>query len=135
MGINLRGGNIGMSQHFLNGTQIGTVGKQMGGKGMAQYMRCNVRCNTGLLPVLLDNLPESLPGKPFAAFIQKQNIGLPAVHHIRPAGINIAVQRIQRILPQRNHPFFGAFAEAAHISHLKAYIGKAQINQLAYSKP
>ena len=36
--VDLRGGNVGMSQHFLDHTQICAPTKQMSGKGMAQHM-------------------------------------------------------------------------------------------------
>ena len=39
-GIDLRCGKAGMAEQFLNGAQIAAAGKQVGGKGMAQCMRC-----------------------------------------------------------------------------------------------
>ena len=39
MGVNLRGGNVGMAKHFLNDAQRRTVRQQMAGKGMPQGMR------------------------------------------------------------------------------------------------
>lgn len=38
MGIDLGGGNIGMAQHHLHGPEIGIMGQEMRGKGVAQYM-------------------------------------------------------------------------------------------------
>jgi hypothetical protein len=36
-GINLGGGNIGMAQHGLNGTKIGTALQQMGARYVPEY--------------------------------------------------------------------------------------------------
>ena len=44
MGIDLRGGDVGMPEHLLHGAQISTFFKQIGGKGMAQYMWRNALC-------------------------------------------------------------------------------------------
>ena len=39
MGIDLGRGNIGMTQQFLDASQIGTVIQEVGGEGVAQHMR------------------------------------------------------------------------------------------------
>lgn len=39
MGINLRRGDIGVTEQHLHGAQIGTVIQQVGGKSMTQRMR------------------------------------------------------------------------------------------------
>lgn len=39
MGIDLRGGDAFMSQHFLHCTKVGTAFYQMRGEGMAEGMR------------------------------------------------------------------------------------------------
>jgi len=36
MGVDHGGGDIGMTEQFLNGADVGAVGQQMGGKGMTQ---------------------------------------------------------------------------------------------------
>lgn len=38
MGVNLCGGYVGMAEHYLNCTQIGTARQQVGGKGVAQHV-------------------------------------------------------------------------------------------------
>jgi hypothetical protein len=39
VGVDGGGGNIGMPQQHLHGTQIGTMVEQMGGKSMSQGVR------------------------------------------------------------------------------------------------
>jgi glutamyl-Q tRNA(Asp) synthetase len=39
MGIDLRGGDVGMAEHLLQAAQVGAAGQQMAGEGMAQHVR------------------------------------------------------------------------------------------------
>ena len=48
-----------MAQHGLDRMDIGAAPNQMGRKGMAQGMRRYIGLDTGLFPVVLDNLPEA----------------------------------------------------------------------------
>ena len=38
MRVDLRRGNVGMAQHLLDRSQIGTPGEQMAGEGVPQHM-------------------------------------------------------------------------------------------------
>ena len=49
MGVNLGGGNICVSQHLLNGTQIRAIFQKMGRKGVTQGMGGNILVDLGLL--------------------------------------------------------------------------------------
>ena len=40
--INLRRGNIGMTEHFLNDAQIGAIAEQMRGKTVPKQMRIDI---------------------------------------------------------------------------------------------
>ena len=40
-----------MAQHFLNDAQVGAVGEQVAGEGVAQRVRRNIRLDAGLLSV------------------------------------------------------------------------------------
>ena len=42
MGIDLRGGNIGMPQHFLNGAEVCPVHQEIGGEAVPEFVRMNV---------------------------------------------------------------------------------------------
>ena len=69
------GGGIGMAQHGLDRMDIGAAPNQMGRKGMAQGMRGYIGLDTGLFPVVLDNLPEALAAHGLAAAIGEQPLG------------------------------------------------------------
>jgi len=39
MGVDLGGGDVGVTQHHLYGPKVCTVGEQVGGKGVAEAVR------------------------------------------------------------------------------------------------
>ncbi|MNR32755.1 hypothetical protein D3C85_1503690 [compost metagenome] len=52
-----------MSEHFLNRSQISTMIQQMCSERMSDRMGRNICLYPSLTPILLDRLPESLPGE------------------------------------------------------------------------
>ncbi len=61
MGVYLGGGDVGMAEHHLDGTKIRTAGKEMGGKGMAQYMGADLFVDARRESDFADDLPETVP--------------------------------------------------------------------------
>ncbi len=62
MGINLRRGDTGMAQQFLNVAQGGAILEQMGGEAMPQGVGGNPLVYIGLLAVGFQNAPNPLAG-------------------------------------------------------------------------
>lgn len=60
--IDLRGGNVAVSKHLLNGAQISTIFKQMRRKAVPERMRRNILLDVCFFLIVLDNFPESLGG-------------------------------------------------------------------------
>ena len=56
MCINLGSRYLLMSQHLLDGPQVGTAFQQMGRKRMSERMRTDIFMNTRHLRLLLDNM-------------------------------------------------------------------------------
>ena len=64
MGIDLRGGDVGVAQHLLDAAQIGAMVEQMAGKGMAQHMRRQPGgVEAGFQRQLLQQLAAALAGQ------------------------------------------------------------------------
>ncbi len=63
MRVNLCGGDVGMTEHLLHGTQIGSAFKQMRCKRMAECVRMNILCDACLFRVLQNNLPDRNAGE------------------------------------------------------------------------
>ena len=68
-----------MSKHGLDRMDISSPADQMGCKRMAERMGRDVRLYTGLLPIILDYLPEALPAHGLAAAIGEQPWGFLAL--------------------------------------------------------
>jgi len=61
MGVDFRRRDVGMSQHLLDGAQIRAVVEQMGGEGVAQHVRADLRrVEAGGERALLQQLRETL---------------------------------------------------------------------------
>ena len=61
MGINLRGSYIRMTEHLLDGTEVGSAFKQVCGKRVPQRMRAYMLLYTGFAAIALQNFPETHP--------------------------------------------------------------------------
>ena len=59
MGINLGGRYIRVAQHLLDDSKIRAVAEKMRGEAVPQKMRINVLFQSGVLRVLLNDLPNS----------------------------------------------------------------------------
>ena len=71
--IDLRGGNVAVSKHLLNGAQISTIFKQMSRKAVPERMRRNILLDVCFFLIVLDNFPESLAAHTFAGYIDEKN--------------------------------------------------------------
>lgn len=58
--VDLRGTDIHMPQHDLDGPEVSPAFQEMTGKGMAKGVRGNMVKNMGLPGVLFEALPEAL---------------------------------------------------------------------------
>ena len=72
VGIDLGRGNVSMAQDFLDHPQIGPMFQQMSREAMPEGMGSHVFCNAGLLAVLLNLLPDGLPGLLPAPAVQEK---------------------------------------------------------------
>ena len=59
--VNLRGGNTGVSEHFLQCPNVRTAGQQMRGKAMPESMRADVSTATDSSSVFFNQLPDHHP--------------------------------------------------------------------------
>ena len=62
MGINLGRRYVRVSQHLLDDSKIGAVAEEMRGEAVPQKMRINVLFQSGVLRVLLNDLPNACCG-------------------------------------------------------------------------
>lgn len=110
MRIDLRRGNVGVSEQFLNDTQIGAVLQQMAREGMAQHMRAHARNgDSGARGDRLDVARENLPAQMAAgAFGGKQPWPAGQVSFFEQS--TVSGDRSLRRFGERNEALASAFA-------------------------
>src|SRR5437899_10545194 len=71
VGVPLGGGKRAVAEQLLDGAQVGTVGEQMGGKGVAQRMRVKVPVDVHQAHVLFDDASDRARGQAAAGVVQE----------------------------------------------------------------
>ena len=127
--VNLRGRNIGVSEHFLDRTQIGSAIEQMSGKGMSQQMRLHRLGDPSELRAFFHNQPQRHARKPTASGAQKEMAARARFHEMRTPRFQPDRDGITRLLPDRHHPLFGALAENPQEPLLKIDLLDRQLTQ------
>jgi hypothetical protein len=61
--VDLSGGNVGVSQKFLNDAKIGSIFQKMGCEGMSQEVRVDVLIEARSFSAFLDDLANTVWGK------------------------------------------------------------------------
>lgn len=55
VGVDLSGGDVGVAEHGLDGTEVGAVHKEVGGEAVAEGVGRDVLCDAGFAGVFLDD--------------------------------------------------------------------------------
>ena len=104
LGIDLGGRNVRVSQHLLDGVEIRAVFQQMGGKGVAQGVRGDFCLNSGLLLIVLDDLPKALAAHALPAHIHEQGAFLRVLQHLGPHVLYVVLKRPDSRRVEGDHP-------------------------------
>ena len=59
LGVDLRGGDRGVTEHLLDDTQVGSSSQQMSGKGMAKLVGMNGLFDPGSFGIITHQLPDA----------------------------------------------------------------------------
>ncbi|KAF0187999.1 MAG: hypothetical protein FD168_2110 [Desulfobulbaceae bacterium] len=89
VGVDLGGGNVGMTEHKLHGAQVGAMGKEVGGEGVAKHVRGNGLVDICYLGRLLDDLPETESGHGMAAVADKKDVAASAFEDQWACGLKV----------------------------------------------
>jgi hypothetical protein len=68
VGVDLGGGEGGVAEEGLDGTEVGPVVEEMSGKGVTEFVGGDVEGNSGLGEVFFENGVEGAGGEAFAEF-------------------------------------------------------------------
>ena len=63
VGVDLRGGDVGMAEHGLDSAEVGAVHEEIGGEGMTQSVRADVLSDAGHAGVFFDDALDAARGE------------------------------------------------------------------------
>lgn len=112
MGIDLGGGEICMSQEFLNASEVGAGVEKMSGEAVAEFMGCNGGIQAGLTEVFFEPQLDQfrIHGGVFAVVGQKDG----QVRQFRMLGfLPVIMDRVQGGRADGKAPFFFSLAHDA----------------------
>ena len=68
VGVNLRGADAGVAEHFLHLAQVGAAGQQVRGETVAQSVRAHAGRRADAEGIEFDELPNAFAAQAFAAW-------------------------------------------------------------------
>ena len=78
--VNLRGGNVGVAEEFLDNPQVGAAAEQMGREAVPHEMRVNALFQPGARGVGFHDLPKS-GGRHTLAVMSEEDVAAGALCH------------------------------------------------------
>jgi len=130
MGVDLGRGDVGMAQHDLHGAQVGAVGQEVGGKGVAQHVRRDGLADSGCLRRFLDDLPEPEPGHGAAPVADKKDVAASALEDQWAGGLEVVLNDFPGRDAKGDEPFLVALADHPDKAGGEVAGGKGDGNQL-----
>src|SRR5687768_14067908 len=130
MGVDLRGGDVGVTEHLLNGAQVGAPFEQMGGEGVPERMWRDVLLDPGLVHVLAQDLPGAHATQRLAAGVQQQHpLPLPLLQP-RPQLAHVDGRGADRGPADGHEALLASLAEDAEESLVEKQISHAERDPL-----
>ncbi len=127
--VDLRGGDAGVPEHGLHGTQIGAAFDEMGREGMAQHVRFDIAREARATCDRLDAPPAILSRQRTTRARQKEHQRLAPVQQGRAGVGQIFLQRRDCGTAHRHDAFFAPFAAGAQIAAIEIELRQIQITQ------
>src|SRR5262249_1290484 len=119
VGVDLAGGNVGVSKDGLHGAQVGAVFYQVRGAAVAEHVWAGMTRGSRSRA---HHLPDPLSGKAASAATDKQDRRNSAVQQPPAALFEIMTQRILRGSPQRHQAFLVALSADQHMPQFQLQI-------------
>src|SRR5690348_16103594 len=133
MRIDLRSGDVGVTENRLDGTQVGAIADHVRRTTVAQAVRrsCTVTfALVGKFAGTLHNLPDSLPGKRGATGIDKKYSRAFAAGEDTSRILYIRKDGLLRRLPQWRNSLFVALTTHDYVSRVEIEVRGPQVDNL-----
>ena len=133
--VDFGGGNLLVSEHHLNGSEVGSSLKQMGGKGMTEGVRADLFRNTCFGTVAFHDI-EHHDAAQLASKAVEEHVILESVLDIEFITEGEAVVNLtERRFGYGHDALLASFAKDRDISLLFIDVGEPQLNQLRHAQP
>src|SRR6266545_6809128 len=114
MGVELRRAEVGVAEHLLDASQVGSSFQQVGRKRVAEDVGVDpLGVESGLAGQLPEDQERTCAREGPSLSVQEE-VGAMAAVEIRSPPGEVAAERFRRLTPQRNDPLLVALPDAAH---------------------
>src|SRR5947209_6029887 len=128
--VDLRRRDVGVAEHLLHGTEIGTALQQVRREGVAEGVRRNVFLDPRLFNVVAQNLPRPHPREGPATRVENENALPFATLETRPQLAQIDRNGTDSGAPDRYEALLAALAEDANETFLEQDIANGERDPL-----
>ena len=115
VGINLSGRQIGVTEHHLDGTQVGPAVQQMRRKRVSQDVRAQRSRQLRANAVALQDLPKADPTEGSPSHVDEQARRRPAFEQFWPPFALVGADPRGRLLADRDEALFVSLSDAGQV--------------------
>ena len=135
MDVDFGRGNALMAQHLLNGAQVGSPFKQVGGKTVAQGVRADDLAHACQFAQLLDDVENHLPREHGTTAVQEQDVLVALFRNLmRTRLLQIELNLLNSYGRDGYQTLFVALALDDDVTLLQIELRKTQTDQFAHAQ-
>ena len=120
--VNLRSGNTGVAEHFLQRPDIRTACQQMRGKAMPESMRADVCTASDSSSVFFYQLPDHHPRNSRSPSCHEKTSVIIGSSHLRTLFLELSCQSGNRHRIERNNSLLVPFAYASTVGFFQMHV-------------
>ena len=135
VGVNLRCGNVGMTQHLLNHAEVGAIFQEVRGKTVAQHVRADMLGDAGAFGAAVHEFPQGHAAQLPAAVAQEHRARRVGPYQLRTHPVQIQFQPFQRLAADRDDAFLVALANHTQEAGLEVNVLQLQPGQFGCAQP
>ena len=113
VGVDFRGEDRFVAEHFLDDAQIGAVLDEVRGEGVAEGVRGDFLADAREQRLLFDEIENGHPAQRAAVFVQEGDV-VEGRFGGRGACVEVVLEGVGCHFPEGDEPLFVAFADDAH---------------------